>query len=133
MRRDAQHKLRRCKTAKWTDSGVELCHACRTPRRVRPEHFLIHDPTPAELVQRAQHSAATARFGDAGDAARPAVADAGHRRLVKRLRARRLLQLANAPDPCEELGLVVLDPTTEMRELEGRMTADEARQQFGLG
>src|SRR6266487_2909621 len=59
---------------------------------------------------------------------RPAVADAGDRCLVKRLRARRLLQLANAADPREEFGFLVLHATTQVGELEVRVAVDETRQ-----
>ncbi len=132
MRRDARDKLRSCKTAKWADSGVELRHACRALRRVWTKYFLVDDPATTEVVECAHDGAGAAGFRNAGDAPRPAVADAGERRLVKRLRAGGLLELTNAADPREEFSFLVLHATTQVGELEVRVAVDETRHELGI-
>src|SRR6266849_2063234 len=51
--RDAQDKLRSCKTAKWANGDFQIGHACGTLCRIGTEDLLIHDPAPTELVERA--------------------------------------------------------------------------------
>src|SRR5438132_5798638 len=122
VRRDAYFKLRSRQTAKWQDRGLQLLHAGRALFRIRAEDFLIDDPAPAEIVQRAHHRSRAARLRDARNAARPAVSYTCDRRFVERFRSGCVLELSNPPDPCDELGLVVLGTATEMRQLEVRVT-----------
>src|SRR5712692_12003490 len=121
MGRDAWPKLRSCQTAKLVDRRLQLGHTGVTLCWIGAEDLLIHDASAAEIVQRAHDGSRAAGFRDACHAARPAIADAGDRRLVKRLRARRLLQLADATDPFHEFRFVVPRATAHMRELEVRV------------
>ena len=84
-------------------------------------------------MQGAHDGARAPRFGDARDAARPAIANAGDRRLGERRHAGRLLQRANAPDPVEKLRLVVFRAAAQMRELEMRVAVDEPGHQLRVG
>src|SRR2546426_750533 len=127
------HNVRRCKTAKRANGYFQFGHTCGTLCRIGTEDLLIHDPTPTEVVERAHHRSRASRFSDARDAARPAIADAGHRRLVKRLRAGRVFQLANAADPFEKLRFGVLRTAAEMRELQVRVAIDEPGHQLRVG
>src|SRR5690349_2113994 len=92
-----------------------------------------HDSPTAEVMEGTHHRARASRLGNARDAARPAIADAGDRSLVKRFRAGGVLELSNAADPGEKLGLIVLDASTQVRELEVRVAIDEAGQQLRVG
>src|SRR5437667_80917 len=67
------------------------------------------------------------RDRDARDAARPAVAHSRDRSLVERCSGRCVLELTNTADPLDELGLVVLDTTTQMGQLEMRVAIDQTR------
>src|SRR5437867_1211271 len=92
-------------------------------------------PSRTKVVSSFDSATCTAigRCASRGDSARPAIADAGHGSRVERLRAGRVFQLANAADPCEKLGLVVLRPAAQMRELEMRVAIDEARHELRVG
>src|SRR5439155_19687513 len=100
--------------------------------RIESEDFLIHDAPSAEVVQRAHHRAGASGFSDARDPPRPTSADPGHSRLVERLAAGRLLQLADAPDPLDELRPGVLGAAAQMRQLEVGVTVDEPRRELGI-
>src|SRR5260370_39716331 len=92
--------------------------------------LLAEDSPSRQVVRRAHRRARAARFRDARDTPRPAVAHSRDRRLVERFGARCVLELANAADPFDELRLVVPGTTTQVRQLEMRVAIDETGHQY---
>src|SRR5260370_42683802 len=129
VRRDAKPKPRRNETVQLSYGRRELDHARCTLRRIGAEDLLVHDAPSGQVVQRAHRRSRAARFGDARDAARPAVAHSRDRRLVERCSGRCVLELSNTTDPVDELGLVVPSTITQMRQLEMRVAIDDTRHQ----
>src|SRR2546422_122451 len=129
VRRDSEPQLWRGQTVQLLHGRLELEHARFTLRGIGAEDLLVHDPPSGQVVQRAHHRSRAACFRDTCDTARPAVAHSRNRSLVERCSGRCVLELSNTADPLDELGLVVLDTTTQPCQLEMRVTIDETRHQ----
>jgi hypothetical protein len=137
--RYSEARGRRGQRAQVAHCGLQLQHAGVALCRIRAEHFVIHDPAPAKIMERAHDRSGAARLGDARNTATPAVSDSRDRCLVERIGTRRLLQLTNATNPRSELQLFVppaaraARAAREMVQLEVCVTIDETWQEIGIG
>mgnify|MGYP001379916691 CR=1 FL=1 len=125
VRRYAHRPHRGREAAQPQHLALEILHGGRHLRRTRPEHFLVDDAAPAEPHQRLHRRTCTPGFGNARDAAGPALAQPGLGGRDERVGRCGVLKLAEVLDPLNEVGLAVL--TRQVGELEVRVRVDEPR------